>query len=98
MVNTNSYFQGSVCIIRRTQHLSAKQDTGILQNIHGYMIDLRCMTVRLNVDVTCDLLQGQSNETLMEICEEQRFEDIDVVMRGGKLRACPDPWTQLENE
>jgi len=51
---------------------------------------LRCMPVRLNVDVTCHLPQGQSNETLMDICEEQRFEDIDVVMRVGKPRGCPD--------
>ena len=69
--------------MRRTQHLSARQDTGLVQSIHGYMFDLRCMSIRLDVDVTCALLQVQSNETLMDICDELRFEDIDVVMRGG---------------
>ena len=48
------------------------------------------MPVRLNVDVTCYLLQGQSNEALMGIYEEQRFEEIDVAMRGGKPRGCAD--------
>jgi len=76
--------------MRRTQRLSARRDTGLIQSIHGYIIDLRCMPIRLGVDVTCDLLQVQSNETLMDICEEQRFEDTDVVMQDEKPRGCPD--------
>jgi hypothetical protein len=46
--------------------------------------------VRLDVDVSCDLPQGQSNEALMGIYEEQRSEEIDVAMRGGKPRGCAD--------